>query len=468
MSERYSKLFSLPPNLYSEGAPVLISAGALLKDNQTDKVLAQLKIQNISDKPIKAATVKLVPADTTGKLLGNEIQHQYLDLNSGRDADFGQKTPVSLPDASTRGFSAAVSEVIFADNTIWTDSNTPWEPLSSPSPLDDIGDSELVKQYRIKYGADCKYIFKTEKDLWYCACGAVNRQGEFTCHHCGKEAAAISAVDIDALETERDERLDRERTAAAAQIKKRKKIATIVIPVAVIAIVAIVLISNFAKAQQEAYDSAVALAEAGNLDKAIAAFTKLGDYKDSAEQLLKSKYEKAVHLIENAENLEDVEEANALFIELDGYADSAERVEWIETYREYVPYIGEFVCMINGAEYHLSSDFTTCNGNVCWKVELSDGQYGIFTPEGEVLYSFFDEDRIEELVVSTEMSVSDEWSDGQLTSKATATFANGDIAITVDGFDQETGSVQKISKDLWQRPKGRIIAWDAMKEALDE
>lgn len=61
MSERYSKLFTLPPNLYSEGAPVVIAAGALLKDNETGKVLAQLKIQNISDKPIKAVTVKLAP-----------------------------------------------------------------------------------------------------------------------------------------------------------------------------------------------------------------------------------------------------------------------------------------------------------------------------------------------------------------------------------------------------------------------
>ena len=72
----------------SEGAPVLIAAGALLKDNEIGKVLAQLKIQNISGKPIKAATVKLAPADTTGKPLGDEIQHQYLDLNAGRDADF--------------------------------------------------------------------------------------------------------------------------------------------------------------------------------------------------------------------------------------------------------------------------------------------------------------------------------------------------------------------------------------------
>ena len=35
MSERYSKVFSLPENLYAEGAPVVIAAGALLKDNQT-------------------------------------------------------------------------------------------------------------------------------------------------------------------------------------------------------------------------------------------------------------------------------------------------------------------------------------------------------------------------------------------------------------------------------------------------
>ena len=64
MSERYTRLFSLPENLYSVGAPVVIAAGAVLKDNQTGKVLTQLKIQNISDKAVKAATVSIVPMDT--------------------------------------------------------------------------------------------------------------------------------------------------------------------------------------------------------------------------------------------------------------------------------------------------------------------------------------------------------------------------------------------------------------------
>ena len=44
MSERYHRLFSLPDNGYAQGAPVVLAAGALLKDNQTGQILAQLKI----------------------------------------------------------------------------------------------------------------------------------------------------------------------------------------------------------------------------------------------------------------------------------------------------------------------------------------------------------------------------------------------------------------------------------------
>jgi len=37
MNERYTRVFSLPENLYATGSPVVIAAGALLKDNQTGK-----------------------------------------------------------------------------------------------------------------------------------------------------------------------------------------------------------------------------------------------------------------------------------------------------------------------------------------------------------------------------------------------------------------------------------------------
>ena len=52
MGERYTRLFLLSEQLYIENAPVIIVAGALLKDNKTDNILVQLKFQNIEEKQI--------------------------------------------------------------------------------------------------------------------------------------------------------------------------------------------------------------------------------------------------------------------------------------------------------------------------------------------------------------------------------------------------------------------------------
>lgn len=291
MSERYSKLFALPQNLYSECAPVLIAAGALLKDNETGKVLAQLKIQNIQNNTIKAATVKIVPLDTVGKPLGNEVEHQYLDLNATRDMDFGQKSPILLPDPATRAFSVSIAEVIFTDNSIWTATETWEETLATPVPLTQaLGDSELVTQYNIEYGADCKSLYKEEKDLWWCACGALNHQDEPLCHRCQKKAADLAALDLERLKTERDARLKaeqkkaaEEKAAATVRTKKATKIAMIAAPIIVVAIAAGMLISDNIQ-KNSAYGDAMELMDAGNYEEAITAFESLGNYKDSEEQ----------------------------------------------------------------------------------------------------------------------------------------------------------------------------------------
>ena len=81
MSERYKTLYRLPENLYTIGSPVIIAAGALLKDNQSGKVLAQIKFKSISDKSIKAVKIRVLAFDVTGASVGDAVEHQYLDLN---------------------------------------------------------------------------------------------------------------------------------------------------------------------------------------------------------------------------------------------------------------------------------------------------------------------------------------------------------------------------------------------------
>ena len=343
MSDRYSKRFALSENLYSVGAPVVIAAGALQKDNQTGKVFAQLKIRNIQDKVIKAATVKITPFDTVGKPLGGTADYQYLDLSAKRDTDFGQKTPVMLKEAATRSFAASVSEVIFSDNSTWTASNEAWEPLSAPvTPDKEFINGELAKQYRVKYGTDCTCVFKKEKDLWRCACGAVNHDSEMNCHTCQRAAAALAALNVEELKADRDKRLAaeqkkaaEEKAAAEAQAKKTKKIAMIAAPIVVAAIVAAVLISGRME-KSAAYNAAVALAEAGQYDEAIAAFTELGEYKDSAEQIRETQYAQAVHLVEDGE----YNKATSIFTALGDYKDSKDSAEQSANAGEYQDALG--------------------------------------------------------------------------------------------------------------------------------
>lgn len=299
MSERYTKLFALPENLYCTGAPVVIAAGALQKDNQTDKVFAQLKLRSIQDKVIKAATVQLTPFDTVGHPLDEPVDYQYLDLSARRDSDFGQKTPVPFPNAATRSFSVAVVEVVFRDNSLWTASDGVWETLSAPvTPEGALVDSELAKQYRLQYGEDCRYIFQEEKNLWQCVCGAVNHDREATCHQCQRVRLAISAPNTKELKVERDARLVAEhkqaaekKAAAKQRAKQTKKIAAVIAAVAVIFLIVGTVIFNYSKAKQEeaarleAYQTAIAYMEAEDYENAIHLFEQLGDYQDSAARL---------------------------------------------------------------------------------------------------------------------------------------------------------------------------------------
>ena len=214
MSERYTRVFSLAPNLYAEGSPVVIAAGALLKDNYTGSVLVQLKIRNIVSKWVKAVKVKIQPLDVAGKELGTPFFYQYLDLNTYRNQEFGSKVPILLADPTVRGYTVEAEEVIFTDNTVWQAIGTPWETLSGPAPIySALGSDELVRFYQTKYGQNCVNVMTERKDLWFCACGALNHKEEDRCISCQKEREVlrITPEKISALKEEMTRILEEKR-----------------------------------------------------------------------------------------------------------------------------------------------------------------------------------------------------------------------------------------------------------------
>lgn len=355
MSERYTRLFSLPENLYSTGAPVIIAAGALLKDNQSGNVLAQLKLRSISSKTIKATTVSIKPLDTAGISLGDYVTYQYLDLQVDRDTDFGQKTAIPLTNPATRSFDVIVSEAIFTDNSIWHGDEQPWEALAEPSDIDFLGDRELAKQFRMEYGGDCKNMLLEQEDLWHCICGAINHREEENCHLCRRNLSTLQSIDMEELrrtkETRRAAEIEQAKkeaeeakikeAEAKATAKKVGKLAAVAASALAVIVAAIIVAGMVRKAN--AYKTALALMNTGQYEEAIDVFKDLGDYKDSNQQIMISekaieneeKYNKAVQLISTNEPLKG-NEAYAIFKELGDYKESSEYLSCFH----YVPITG--------------------------------------------------------------------------------------------------------------------------------
>jgi len=134
--ERYTSLYRLPENQYTAGSPVLLEAGALLKDSRTGAVLVQLKMRSVSVKPIRAVMVAVDAFDVSGAPLEGVAEYQYLDLSVPRDEPFGQHQAIVLPDANTRRASVRCTRVVFADGTSWeADPSAVWSPLPERTTL---------------------------------------------------------------------------------------------------------------------------------------------------------------------------------------------------------------------------------------------------------------------------------------------------------------------------------------------
>lgn len=340
MSERYTKLFSLPKNLYAEGSPVIIEAGVLTLDNNTNRVFVQLKFRNISDKEIKALSVTLKAYYVTGKEASEPVKYQYLDFCCNIDEEFGAKTPVLLHDNTVRSFSVHVDEVVYSDDTVGEvnldySESVPEQHLLCKT---DGWNKDTASEFKKLTDDKCVYAICEYKDLWLCSCGCTNSLvRDKRCRRCGcahdflksitpeKAQAHINdAVYDDAVtkmqsnsvagydkaitlfnwihgwkdaddkakecEKLREELKQTILEARQAKKKRRKKRNKKIIKISsisaacIITIVVLVSVINSAIAKNRQYTTAMEELNAGNVAAAYSGFVQLGKYKDSKEK----------------------------------------------------------------------------------------------------------------------------------------------------------------------------------------
>ena len=192
MSERYKKLYHLRRRLCAPESPVIIESGALLLEQSSNALLCQLCFRNIQERPIKALRAVVQLRDERGRALGKPVDHRYLDLELQREEEYGRDTAIVLPPERAASFTVRLSQVSFADGEVWTDQDVFWEELPEQQSLEDFcGGREAAERYRRRHGESCRFAPLETEELWFCACGAVNRSGDGRCHRCRLRHSAL-------------------------------------------------------------------------------------------------------------------------------------------------------------------------------------------------------------------------------------------------------------------------------------
>ena len=306
MSEKYTRVYHSTDLMYAESSPVIVMARALLKDNGAGGIFTQLKFKSISDKIIKAAKVKIIPLDITGTLIGDAVEHTYLDLNISRNQEFGSKEIVSISEITARAFNVSIKQVVFADNSVWEYDGNEYQKIDNLIPLNKkISNPELIKQYKIELGDDSSYVPMKIKDLWVCTCGNYNHIGGEKCKNCGRVfEKEIELLDLNILQEKYKERLEREteekrvaeekqriadeekQVAAEKNKKKIKKAIAISAPIICAMIAFIVVLNTVIIPKQKsdnAYNKAMEYMDKNDYQSACKLLNGL-NYKDSEEK----------------------------------------------------------------------------------------------------------------------------------------------------------------------------------------
>lgn len=182
--ERYSYFARSSCPRYAIGSPVILMDSALVIDNENSKAFVQLNFKNISEKRIESLKVSLTAFDGFGSPVENGLEFTYSNIAAARDAEFGQNSAIFLSGIAARSFSVSVKEVVFADGSRTANEICFWRNVPAQIPLDQAIGKNFADQYRRELNMNSTSMPMSEGDLWFCQCGAINKNTEGVCHNC--------------------------------------------------------------------------------------------------------------------------------------------------------------------------------------------------------------------------------------------------------------------------------------------
>lgn len=301
-----------------------------------DYAACTLTLFNLSRDQVTSVEVTLTLMDEAGDEIARVI-HRARGLNGAPGSSFAMTVPA---DGVTRAKSweALVNKVWFDNSSIWRhgkDALTEYEPNQLPP-------SNALNHLQLVAGNDAVGYPAQRDGLWLCVCGRPNPDDAGVCARCGRtrtqvfneygEAAVEAAVQAresqldaqgrKALADNSERQLEREKAFERSRRKHRRAVAAV-------AAVVIVAAGGYAVARYglpyQRYRQAVAAFNEGNYEQAEATFLALDAYGDSADYVLRCRYETAKAQLAQGD-AGSLASARSAFAALGDYSDAAAQV----------------------------------------------------------------------------------------------------------------------------------------------
>ena len=258
MSEKYTIVQHEKRLFWLQNCPVLLHSYALTKNNTNNSIFLQCKFENIADKPIKAMNIAVKCSDVSHQELANVDNFPYLDINVQPYTLFGDKTPVALPNNTTRNVRIIPLKVIFSDDTTWENTSERAYELAEyeQQPISSLG--ELADQYKRDLHKICtdsdkhNYLPANVNGFTVCGCGKVVLPDTQYCASCGVDFSKLFAINNSEILHTEQQQYDEEQQKIALQeqqdklqketqqLQRRKKLRKIISIISCIVLVIII------------------------------------------------------------------------------------------------------------------------------------------------------------------------------------------------------------------------------------
>ena len=228
MSEKYTIVQHEKRLFWLQNCPVLLHSYALTKNNTNNSIFLQCKFENIADTAIKAMNIAVKCSDVSHQELANVDNFPYLDINVQPYTLFGDKTPVALPNNTTRNVRIIPLKVIFSDDTTWENTSERAYELAEyeQQPISSLG--ELADQYKRDLHKICtdsekhNYLPANVNGFTVCGCGKVVLPDTQYCASCGVDFSKLFAINNSEILHTEQQQYDEEQQKIALQEQQDK------------------------------------------------------------------------------------------------------------------------------------------------------------------------------------------------------------------------------------------------------